>query len=279
MLPVSKSTRALVLACLAVTMGLTAATSRAADAVDYGAFMKDKHSVLVTVKFVLKIKMGGRMGGMGDQESENEITAIAIDSKGLVLCSNTKLSGMMAMFGRMMGGEMSAIPTDIKVLVGDDTEGIDAELVARDTELDLAWIQVTDPGDKTFEFLDFSKSAEAAVGQRVLVVRKMDKYFGRTPVVVEGRIGGVTQKPRKLYVPTGELMSSLGLPVYLPNGTVIGIPITQTPDEEGADANPMAMLGRMSGMQEMMGGLILPAAEVVNATKRALASVENDDDE
>ncbi len=265
-----------IIACL---FGVMAGMARADEAAEYRKFLQEEQSVLVTVKFVLKLKMGGMMGGGGEQESENEVTGIMIGERGLVLCSNTQLGGMMAMFSRMMGpmgGNMSATPTDLKVLVGDDTEGVDAELIARDTELDLAWIRISEPGDKMFEFLDFSKSASIDVGQRVLLVRKMDKYFGRAPVVIEGRIAGVTVKPRKLYVPSGELMAALGLPVYLPNGTVVGVPITQSSAEEGADANPMAMLSMMSGMQEQMSGLILPAAEVVRATERALSREEDE---
>lgn len=251
-----------------------------ADTGMYKSLLDRRASVLVTVKFVLKTSMGG----MGDQESDTEVTGVMIDPKGLVLCSDTQLGGFMRMLAKMMpmmGGNMNATPTDIKVLIGDDTEGLEAELVARDSELDLAWIRIKDAGDVKFDYLDLTKGASVAIGQRVVAVRRMSKYFGRAATVIEGRITGTTKKPRDLYIPSIEFSMAQGLPIYTEGGKLVGFTITQTPEAEdtGGGFNPMAMLGQMSGIQEMMAGLILPAQVAAKATKRALASVEEEDEE
>lgn len=249
----------------------------------YKSLLERRAPVLVTVKFVLKTSMGGMMGGMGDQESESEVTGVMIDPNGLVLCSDTQLGGFMKMLAKMMpmmGGNVSATPTDIKVLVGDDTEGRKAELVARDSELDLAWIRIKDAGDAKFDYLDLTKGASVSVGQRVVAVRRMGKYFGRAATVIEGRIAGTTKKPRDLYIPSIEFAMAQGLPIYTESGKLVGFTITQAPDADDSAGgfNPMAMLGQMSSMQEMMAGLILPAASAAKATKRALASVKEEED-
>lgn len=254
----------------------TAGAARAEEAV-YRRLLKEKGPAVVTVKFVLKVSMGGMMGGMGDQESENEISGVVIDPKGLVLCSNTQLGGFTAMVSRMMGrfgGEMSATPTDLKVLVGDDTEGREAELVARDTELDLAWVRIKEPGDSPLAHISLSGGAKGEIGQRLFALKRMGKYFGRSTVVVDGAVGGATSKPRELYVPSEMLTGALGLPVFNVEGTVVGVVVMQQPDAEDSEANPMAMLGNMMNMQEMMAGLILPAAEVEKATRRAMETAE-----
>ena len=255
-----------------------------AESKTYKSLIERRASVLVTVKFVLKTSMGGMMGGMGDQESESEVTGVMIDPSGLVLCSDTQLGGFMRMLAKMMpmmGGNINATPTDIKVLVGDDVEGREAELIARDSELDLAWIRIKDPGDAKFDYLDLTKTAAVDIGQRVMAIRRMGKYFGREPTVIEGRIVGITKKPRDLFVPSIEFATIQGLPVYTESGKLIGLTITQAPDadDSGGGFNPMAMLGQMSSMQEMMAALILPAASVAKATKRALASAEEEDEE
>lgn len=260
------------------------APGAAAQQDDYAALIAKRAPVLVTVQFVLKTSMGGMMGGMGDQESESEVTGVMIAPDGLVLCSDTQLGGFMKMLANMMpglGGNISATPTDLKVLVGDDVEGREAELIARDSELDLAWIRIKDPGEEKFRHLDLSKGVKAVVGQRIVAVRRMGKYFGRSPAVVQGRIAGVTTKPRDLYVPPMEFAVAQGLPVYTDDGKLIGVTITQTPDADDSSAgfNPMAMLGQMSSMQDMMMGLILPAQQVAKATKRALASIEPEEEE
>jgi hypothetical protein len=233
---------------------------------DYEQLATAKADALVTVKFVLKLKMGGMMGG--DQESNTEITGIMIEPKGLVLCSNTQLGGIPPMFRRIasrMGGDASATPTDIKVLVGDDSEGVEAKLLARDTDLDLAWIQIKDP--KTYKHVDITpKTSKPKVGQRVLYLTRMGKFFDRVVTIDEGRIGGLTSKPRELYV-GGD--SGSGVPVFMPNGDFLGVTITQTPDEEDSDEGPMAMFGALTGRGP---GLILPASEIAKATERAKAN-------
>lgn len=266
-------------AVLAMTVAAFAPVAAAGESDDYQNLLAERAPALVTVKFVLKIKMGGFMGPMGDQESENEITGIMINPQGLVLCSNTQLGGFAGMMRQMMGsrgGEFSATPTDIRVLVGADTEGVDAEVIARDTELDLAWVRITDPGDKTFTYVNFSDAAEPSIGQRLVAIRRMGKYFARSAVIAEGRMGGKTNKPRNLYIPTGDLRGVLGLPVYTQSGQVVGVTILQMPDAQDMGGNPMGMMRNISSMQDMMAGLILPAADVVKATQRAVQSAESD---
>lgn len=273
----NRTSRSLLLMAAAFTAGIpmSVETARAGESADFAKVLADKASVLVTIKFVLKVKMGPMMGG--DHESENEITGVMIDSKGLILCSNTQLGGFAAMMKRMigsMGGDISATPSDLKVLIGDEAEEHDAELLARDTELDLAWVRIKEPGDKAFDHVDFAKGVKPRIGQRVVMVRRLDKFFGRTPAVLDGRIGGITNKPRELYIPAGAATMANGLPVYTENGQVVGVTVMQTPEEDDVEMNPMAMFGRVLGMQDMMTGLILPAADVAKATKRAMESIQ-----
>jgi S1-C subfamily serine protease len=247
-----------------------AATCRAAS--EYEAVLAKRSPGLVTLKYVLQINMGGMMGA-DEQEMDSEATGVMIDPKGLVICSNTQLNGVAGFMQRMMRArgmqmDVGATPVDIKILVGDDDEGLEADLVARDTELDLAWIRIADPGTKAFDHVDLKQGADPAVGEPVVGLRRLDRYFGRTAVLSEGRIGGITAKPRRLYVATGDERMSLGGPVFTLGGHVIGLMVSQAPDEE--DAGMAGLMNMMSGMQEGMSGMILPAADVEKATRRAL---------
>lgn len=250
-----------------------------AERADYARLLEEKNGVLVTVKFVLKVKMPDLMGGGNDQEQDSEATCVMVDPKGLVLCSNTRLGGFTSIMKRMMGpmGEgISATPTDIKVLVGDDVDEREAELLARDSELDFAWIKIKDPGDTPFQCVDFSKGTTPAVGQSVVAVRRLGKYFGRTPVLAEGRITGMATKPRKLYIPSIDIATAQGLPVYTDDGKLLGMTVVQLPDSDDVTMNPMAWMSRAMDMQDMLSGLILPAAEVARATSRAMESAAGD---
>ena len=251
------------LAGFAIALILTATTTSAhADqtAKDYRKLVESKNPALVTLKYVLRISMGGQ-----PQERETETTGVMIEPDGLILCANTPLGGIVDVMARMRGGagSMSAKPTDIKILIGNDTEGVDGVFQARDTELDLAWIRIKEPGDKKYEFVDLSKSAAVEIGDPILAVRRLGEHFARKPAIIEGRIAGSTDKPRDLLVPSGDFSDALGLPLFTVDGSVLGVLVTQFPDTPGSAG------GLNSSMQEMMQGMILPVDTVITATDRA----------
>lgn len=280
MTPNNKSMIRISRVLIAALTGVLVNATYADNASTMQNLLKNKQSTIVTVKFILKVKMGGMMAGMGDQESENEINGVMIDPKGLVLCSNTQLGGFTGVLKKMMGpmgSEMSSTPSDYRILIGNDEEGVSAKLVARDSELDLAWVRIKNPSGKTYDYVDFKNGAKVAVGQGVVALKRMGKYFGRTATCAEGHIGGITEKPRDLYIPSSGIMASLGVPVYLTDGRIIGFTIMQMPETEDAEFNPMSMISQMMNMQESMGGFILPAADVAKATARALTSDEEEE--
>ena len=225
---------------------------------------------LVTVKYVLSINMGQRMGGQ-EQEQEKELTCSMISADGLVVCAYSTLTGSIGLLNRLSGNTLSATTKDFKILIGSSADGFDAEIVARDTELDLVWIRMTDPGDQSFAHLDFANSAEAGIGDPIVIIRRAGSTFGRTPVAIQTRIGGISSKPRKLYFPMMPSMTSLGLPVFTADGRIIGLSVTQFPEVTGDFNAGMSMMGAdMTNLQESILGLVLPAQDIAKATERAL---------
>ena len=89
-------------------------------------------AAIVTVKYVLAVNMGSAAGNR-EQETESETSCVMASSTGLVMCSNNQLTGFIDMIQSMagpMGGEITAIPRDISVIVDQDPLGFDAEIVA-----------------------------------------------------------------------------------------------------------------------------------------------------
>lgn len=242
-------------ACLAAT-----AAAQADDVALFEKLNSANSPAIVTIKFVLKVK-----SSMGEQENESEATGAMIDAKGLVICSNSQIGGFSAAVKKMLarrGGDVSATPTDIKVLVGDDTEGVEGKVVARDSDLDLAWVQIKTPPAKPYAFIDFGKSNTGRSGDRLFCVRRLDKYYDRSIVISEGWIAGSTKKPRELLVPGGTIAQAVGLPVFLAGGDPIGVIITQMAEDDED----------MRNMQRTSGSFVLPAGEVMKATQRAKES-------
>jgi hypothetical protein len=209
---------------------------------------------VVTIKFVMKSPDDQ---GMGD--SEQEASGVIIDPKGTVLCSYWGVGGAYA----AMLGPGAPKPQDVRVLIGDDTEGKKARIVSHDSELDLAWIKLDEEPATPLTHIDLEKGAAPAVGQQVYLLSRLDKYFDRAFVVNEGRIRGVATKPRRLFVPGSTLISDrsdLGMPVCSSDAVPVGFIVVQSPDEEARAADQSLSPAPM----------IIPIDEVAKATKRAM---------
>lgn len=268
-----------------------------AAAMDFQRLLAETSPTLVTVKFILQVKFGGAMSEAlgGDQEMDSEVTCLMIDPKGLILCSNTQFNGYVELMTRLMpdGFDVSATPKDLKVLVtrpqaaagGDPAlkpqqEELAASLIVRDSDRDLVWLRIDQPGERPFSYLDLAQGQEGQVGQAVVAVYRLDSYFERTATLAETRIGGITERPRRLYVPATALSSGLGAPVLDHDGKLVGLTVFQYPEagevEDGN--NPLAVMSQNTRMQQGIQGLILPAGEIRRATAQVLALSEEEED-
>lgn len=270
-----RSRRAAAAAAWMLAAVALAAPAGAADPEAYRRVLEERSAAVVTVRFVLDIQLGGTMGGaMGDrgQEVETEISGVVIDPSGLVLCSNTLIGGFAGLMGRMMGGgnefEISATPKDIEILIGEKPRGVPARLVARDTDLDLAWLRLVEPPAEPLPAVDLSSGATARIGDPFIAVRRLDKMFARAPALIEGRIGGETAKPRRLWV-TASPTAGHGLPVFAANGELLGVTVMQFPDDDALAGGGMAAMLQSTRLEEVLQAVILPASEVARATELA----------
>ena len=243
------------IAALSVLILAPAATTALADDAsepDFARFLEEKAKPIVTIKYVMK---NTSSWSSYDYDEDTEATGVLVDPHGLVMCSKVRMGD----YAGIWSGAGRSMPTEIKILIGQDTEGLEAKLVARDSELDLIWLQITEELEEELPHLDLQNQTTAEIGDRIYFVNRMTKYFDRVPVIGQDRIGGKTAKPRPLYIPIGS-SGSLGLPVYDAQGRFVGVPIVLQPDREERDSG-----ASLSGDW----GLILPAKHVAKATERA----------
>ena len=221
---------------------------------NFGTIVADRSPAMANIKFVLSVEFGGQ-----SQEIEGEAMALMIDSKGLMVMSGSEI-------GSRRG--MTATPKGIKVLIGDDTEGVPAKLIGRDSELDLAWLRIEKPSDKGYSSIDLSKGATAKTGDTLVGLDRMGKYFDHAPVAMTTTVGGVTKKPRTLYIPSGGLVLGVGLPFFTVGGEFVGMSVVQMPNADSEDDMGSRRGERQSYFDR--GLKLLPAAEIVSATARAV---------
>jgi S1-C subfamily serine protease len=253
-------TLALLAAIISVAAPSTPATAAQPDT--FKMLAAEKAPAIVSIKFILK---------GGDMDEENETTGVVVDPRGIILTSNLAFGGLMARFG---GPAVS--PSDIKVLIGDDTQGLDATFVARDSELGLAWIRLKTPPATPLSHIDFSKGTSPELGDSIYMVGLMGKFFDRAPSISEGRVGAIARKPRTLYIPSiGLAGTEQGIPVFAADGRPIGISTIIFPEQEELAGSPGGVRAAMRGVT---GSMILPAADVADATERAI-SVTGENDE
>jgi len=254
----------------------------AATSVSYEDLLSQRQDALVTVKFVLQVKVGGSMAAAlgGDQELENEVSCVVISAKGLVLCSNTIFNAYVDLMAQMVpsGLELSPVPKDIKILTGMDGEELTASLVVRDSDRDLVWLQIEGLGERNLPFVDFSESGKPALGAEIVALWRMDRYFERRAVLSASRLGGAIERPRRLLMPATPFSGGLGSPVFDAAGKAVGLIISQVPDDGSVSQsdNPFATMGQSLRLQQGMQGLILPASEIVKATRQVSALDEDE---
>ena len=246
-------------ASFAILAVSAASVARAGVDPVFTKLVEARSPAIVTIKFVLKISMGG-----SDEERETEIAGVMIDEGGMVMASNLQLGGVSEAMRSFMSAGMSMTPKDIKVLVGEDTEGVEAKLVARDSELDLAWVQITKKPEKPYAAVDFSAGGKATQGQTLYSLERLGKFFDRTPTVNSFEVGAVVAKPRRLFVPSERLGAALGTPIFSGEMTPVGVTVLQLPSKEELEAE-QGMMGASRGV----GEVILPAEDVASAIKKA----------
>jgi len=224
------------------------------DAAAASALLDAKAPTVVTVKFVVKM----RHPQMGDQETNADARGVVVDASGLVMLGNDSLEpggGMLRMMMRRRGGgDLVSTPMDFKVLFGGDAMEHDAVLVARDSTLGLAFVQLVAP-EGALAAVDLAAGAEPKVGSLLVGVSRRSRGFDAAPVLGRVFVAGRVEKPRPMWSLDDASSGLVGLPLYDAAGKVVGVPVQQR-GVEGADE------GGMFGGQE--AGLFLLPLDAVN---------------
>jgi S1-C subfamily serine protease len=223
----------------------------------YETLVSERSKAIVNIKFILKAE---------GQEQEGEIPGVMIERDGLVLASTIGLGEFQSRFAGT-----SITPTAIRILIGEDTQGVEATMLARDSELALAWFRIDKPAEGGYDAVNFADGSAQQVGSGLLVVSQLGKFFHRAIVVNEGSVACVTSKPRRVLIPSISLVATdFGVPVFDTQGRPVGIFSAVLPDKD-------ELMGTPGGLEEMMKGvpglkMIIPADEIVAATRKAKES-------
>jgi len=237
-----------------------------------------KNSV-IKVKVVVQQKM--LMNGTEGQSTEEtkEVTGTVIDPAGLVVMSLTAVdpSRLMDSIMKRVGGGMKMETRfqikDVKLILTDGTE-VEASIVLRDKDLDLAFVRPTQKLAEPLPTIDLTRQTRPDVLDEVVVVKRLDKVANHEPAAVVSRISAIVRKPRLFYIPqlADGGMEDMGAPVFGMDGNLVGLIVMRIMETSGG-GGLTSMFGGAGGMG--LTAIVLPAADILESAKQAVeAKVE-----
>jgi S1-C subfamily serine protease len=272
-------------AIIGLVVGSILVVSGAVEAQDSSAagrkILESTKNAVIKVKLVVQQKMLMNGKEMQSSESKSEVTGTVVDPSGLVAVSLSSVDPsklMDVVMGNMNMGE-NKVETkfqlkDVKLILPDETE-IDAKVVLRDTDWDLAFLRPTQKPAKPLAAVDMKLQSQPQVLDEVIVVKRLAKVANHEPGALASRIAAVVRKPRLFYIPqdSSEATEALGSPVFTVDGKVVGIVLMRMMESKGGGMT--AMLGGAGGMG--ITSIILPADQVLEASKQAGDEAKADD--
>jgi hypothetical protein len=184
-------------------------------------------------------------------------------------------AGLMRMLGE--GVEIKATPTDIRVLFGNEVEEYDAQLVARDSNLGLAFVQILDLKGREVKPVDLSTGRMVEIGQELVGVTRLPRGFDCAPAIGTLMVRAGIEKPRKMWAVSGEF-GAAGHVVFDRLGQPVGILSIQSASEGvSGGGDEMDILGMADAAQNLLP-VVLPLEEARRsldaAKKRADEALE-----
>lgn len=202
--------RALVISALLGAPALAA--SALAEDLSPEALVEQKAPAIVSLKYVLKYE-----GGERPQDARGAV----VDPTGLVVLANEYLGGQ----------DVKA--TGIKVLFGSDPKEWESVVVARDSTLGLAYVQVIGL-DKAVPAIDLAKGAEPKLAQDLTLVWRDTRGFDFAAGISRHYVSGRIEKPRAMWTLGGDGVS-VGMPLFDAAGRPVGVSASQGGSEGTED--------------------------------------------
>lgn len=233
-------------------------------------FAEHRDSVL-WISVVAKISYtseGATDSPMNLPESENKFEAYGtvVSTNGLLVTALSAIDPSRAISGREIttrSGKVrldaSVIIKEVQIIMPDGVE-VPAEVVMKDTDLDLAFIRAKADSKqfKSVKFvpIDLKDSAKAVMAEETITLMRADEVLNRQPSVVRGQVTVLVSKPREFIRATS---GAPGTPTFNTDGKFLGIGTVRFVQSR----QPTAVL--------------LPAADVVEFTELAKAAAAKPD--
>lgn len=225
--------------------------------------LHEKHAdSVVFLSAVVELEITVSSAPTRKEERKLDLIGTVIGKDGLLVTPLSTIDVAANVDGRTVNGpqgpvKISAKGTtkEVKILLPGGDE-IEAKVVAKDPDLDLAFIRPAKPeGAKSLVPVDIANHAPMELLGDVIVLGRLKKELNRQPAVMTSEIISVIKKPRtfgKVGKPT------LGLPVFNQEGKFLGIGINRFSAKSGGQqGSPSA------------SSVVLPAEDLIDSASQA----------
>ena len=232
---------------------LAAVPAPAADLRTTGrAKAEQVRGAVITIRIVLKLKIG--FGGQAqDQEQKLEVAGVVIDASGLTEVASTNLGGRFGLtvasaasidpsgaLRKMAGGQASRMKVESEVkettlLLEDGTE-VEADVVLKDTDLDLAFLKPREAGRRFRAVTLRPRAGTVPLLTPIFVVSRLGKLTSRALAVATGEIRASVRGPAPFYVTDSETAAFVGTVAFTADGVPLGVFVNRfstSPDGRG----------------------------------------------
>jgi len=248
------------LVAFAIVASLLPAAAQA-QSVDFKKFIADKAPSIVTVEMVVVTDFNGR-------EMEREVTAtgVVVAETGLVMISAEAMTAAQRIRGgfRGRGGrgggrggggdeemDISSRTENIRVKIPGDEAVHESMVIATDSTLNLAFVQIKNLGDKKLASVPFDPNQKAKIGEELIGVGRHEEQYDHAPYFGTVRITGEIEQPRTMFSFDGRF-AGRGIPLFSKSGHAVGVLSTPAP-AEGIDSGGGARGGMGMGMGRLAG--------------------------
>jgi hypothetical protein len=228
---------AVVAAVLAVGLGGCAARRGLPVGAARELFSRNELTV-VTVRAVLKVRMGER-----DNEQKLDVTGTVIDPSGLTVLPASALdpgASMRALLrGRPGDFKLSTSVTETVLVLADGTE-LEADVILKDEELDLAFLR---PRNVPFPLeavdLRLGSARMPQLLDDVVLIGRYGRSLNRTPWLDVTRVLAIVKGPRPYAICGDNSADALGTVAWAADGTPLGVFVTHIGRDVGGESPRM----------------------------------------
>jgi S1-C subfamily serine protease len=142
---------------------------------------------------------------------------------------------------------------EVKILMPDGSE-VEAKMVFKDADLDLAFIRPEKPADVKLTPINTKDLGTLAIQDDVIVLGRLGKDLNRESLVMTSEVLSVVSKPRTFIKISAQ---ALGLPVFDKEGKFAGVGINRFSAKGNSDEQPSA------------SAVVLPAADLMESAAQA----------